>query len=166
MWSNGCDRGRWLYNRGMSTALRLAAPLALLSLLAACVPPPDGPGGRPLLNPRYGPAASSGKKTAPDGKPAGPPPSQAELAADPGRFKGLVGGEVTLALGEPKFRRREPPAEIWQYFGEACVLDLFLYGEPNNELRVTYVELRSRIPGQAAEPACLSPLFTAGRPSS
>jgi hypothetical protein len=65
------------------------------------------------------------------------------LSADPARFKGMNADAVVAWLGDPNFRRRDPPAEVWQYYGDSCVLDLFLYDETDGE-RVAHAEVRSR----------------------
>lgn len=83
---------------------------------------------------------------------AGTPPGGAET-----RFVGHTGagagrtvrvpemaelsGQSSIAirglLGEPAMTRREAPAEVWQYAGQACVLDIVFYpdaagGGPNS----------------------------------
>lgn len=89
-------------------------------------------------------------------------PSTAELAADPARFKGLWGPDVTGLLGAPSFQRHDGEAEIWQYYGpdSACVLDLFVYPD-QGQPRVTYAELRSRGPGNAS--GCLAQILDGKR---
>jgi hypothetical protein len=56
---------------------------------------------------------------------------------------GLSAAEVVGLFGEPDFRRVEPPAELWQYRGADCVLDLFLYSDPSG-VRVVHSEMRER----------------------
>jgi hypothetical protein len=56
---------------------------------------------------------------------------------------GLSAAEVVGLFGEPDFRRVEPPAELWQYRGADCVLDLFLYSDPSG-VRVQHSEMRER----------------------
>jgi hypothetical protein len=99
-------------------------------------------------------------------------PSLADLARGPQRFEGLQGKAVLAALGNPNFRRRERPAEVWQYYGPGCILDLFLYddapaaskvaGKPvegtDLDGKVAHAELRGR-EGQPAEATCLSRLI-------
>ena len=54
---------------------------------------------------------------------------------------GLAKADLEARLGRPSMVRLEHPAEVWQYRGEACVFDLFLY--PEDELRrVIYFEAR------------------------
>jgi len=59
------------------------------------------------------------------------------------KLGGLTAVEVVTLLGEPDFRRAEPPAELWQYRGAECVLDLFLYSEIG-PARVVHSEIRER----------------------
>jgi hypothetical protein len=42
---------------------------------------------------------------------------------------GMAPAELVARLGEPDFRRSEPPAELWQYRTADCVLDIFLYAD-------------------------------------
>ena len=100
----------------------------------------------------------------PTAKPSSPgiPPAAAEVAVHPDRLDGLRGSDVVAVLGRPSYRRRESPAEVWQYYGPGCILDVFLYENPDG-LRVAHVELRGRNPGQAAEAGCLSALVEARR---
>ena len=49
-------------------------------------------------------------------------------------------------LGRPNFQRRDPPAEIWRYHNETCLLDIYLYrprtpGAGGAKL-VTFIEAR------------------------
>jgi hypothetical protein len=136
--------------------------LALTVLLAAC-------GGNAGRNGAASPGSvNSGGRGGKDSSQASlPPPSSKELAADANRFKGLAARDVTAALGDPNYRRRENPAEIWQYYGRDCVLDLFLYDESGTK-RVSFVDLRSRVVGQTPNAQCLSDLLAGkrGQPAS
>ncbi len=87
-----------------------------------------------------------------------PGPNLSDLALGPSHFEGLDAKEVEGALGDPNFLRREAPAEVWQYYGPGCILDLFLYAAPGGE-RVAHAELRGRGEGQPAEASCLSRLI-------
>ena len=84
---------------------------------------------------------------APD-KPA-PPPPQPEKSIDlallpgTGSLLGLDHGQLNDMLGPPDFRRRDDPAELWQYRRQTCVLDVFLYREKTGGvLTVAHVEVR------------------------
>ncbi len=73
---------------------------------------------------------------------------------------GLVG-----ALGHPTRVRKEASAQIWQYDGGSCVVDLFLYPEGNTH-RVAYVEARDTVQGRKADAArCLDQVQSATRSS-
>jgi hypothetical protein len=89
---------------------------------------------------------------------AAPTPSSSPLAAAPGPARaapvairipaprsltGLSAAQVVALLGKPDFRRAEPPAELWQYRGADCVLDLFFY-EGAGGARVLHSETRDR----------------------
>jgi len=67
----------------------------------------------------------------------------ANRLSTPRRLTGLSAAQVVALLGEPDFRRDEPPAELWQYRGVDCVLDLFLY-RGTGGIRVLYSETRER----------------------
>jgi len=57
---------------------------------------------------------------------------------EPARLKGLTTVQITSALGRPGFTRRDAPAEIWQYRGRACTLDLFLYDDDGRQVVAHY----------------------------
>jgi hypothetical protein len=82
-----------------------------------------------------------------------PAPDQAALPARPETppsapvddARTLIGRsarEIAGLLGEPQLKRRDPPAELWQYRAARCVLDLFLYADKGNALTVAHIELR------------------------
>ncbi len=135
--------------------------------LAACeTPPPASPEAEaaPAVAP---PAAAREPAAAPE--PAPPEtaalPPEPEIDDDPARLLGL--DEVGLAklLGQPDLKRREPPAEIWQYRGGSCVFDVFLYAQAGaaaaNGPRVTYLEARDGAARRIAARACLNELLRA-----
>ena len=62
---------------------------------------------------------------------------------DPSALLGLMRADVAALLGPPRLLRRDPPAEMWQYRTEECVLHVFLYAAPaDTGYRVRHVELR------------------------
>lgn len=97
------------------------------------------------------PSAEAQPQAAAD-NPALPPPNGPQVAAlpEPDRLPGpqdltgLDGLQIEALLGSPDFRRRDPPAELWQYSGPGCILDAFLYADGGSTLRVRHVEARSR----------------------
>lgn len=59
---------------------------------------------------------------------------------------------VIGALGEPKRVRKEAAAQVWQYDGGSCVLDLFLYPEGTSTThRVVHLEARDSGNGKAVD---------------
>ena len=46
---------------------------------------------------------------------------------EPARLKGA---EI---LGQPGFQRHDSPAEIWQYRGHACILDVYIYDQGHGQ---------------------------------
>ena len=83
-----------------------------------------------------------------------------DIDDDPEQLLGKDPGEVEELLGAPELVRRESPAQVWQYRGASCVLDVVLYEEAGGE-RVTYVEARDRNGGQTEARACLNQLLRA-----
>jgi len=70
---------------------------------------------------------------------------------DPGQVMDRDGAAIEALLGPPGLRRKEPPAQVWQYRGEGCVLDLYLYPDGDGRPpRVTYFELRGVARGTEA----------------
>ncbi len=82
--------------------------------------------------------------------------SGAGNSADAGRLLGLEASEVTGMLGPADFRRADGPAEILQYRGGTCVLDLYLYrDDATGQFRVKYIEARDRSFASIAPDVCL-----------
>lgn len=82
------------------------------------------------------------------------PPSGAEFK----QLAGLSGTELRRLLGAPDFRRREAPAEIWQYRGADCVLSLFLYRK-GGQYRVAYGEILNRDAARVSQSSCYDGLL-------
>lgn len=163
-------------NLPMRRPLPAAIPGALLVsvLLAACAGPPppevaarvDGArvDGASLAQPMRS-AATATDPTAPAPNVAAlpvPAPSPASgprwaNAPKPGAIINHPGATVRSLLGAPALRRREPPAEVWQYSGAGCVLDITFYpAKDGGPARAAYLESRS-LDGATMEPsACLN----------
>jgi hypothetical protein len=58
----------------------------------------------------------------------------------------LTEQEISYLFGAPTVVRRDADARIWQYRGEACVLDVFFYKEAgrDNGYSVTHVDFRMK----------------------
>ena len=98
-------------------------------------------------------------ETEPKAETAALPPAPV-IDDDPARILGLGPDRLTELLGRPELTRREPPAEIWQYRGESCVFDVFLYEEAGL-VRVTYLEARDASARRVTERSCLNQLLRA-----
>lgn len=90
--------------------------------------------------------------------PPAPPISLTDLRA---RIKGMEKTAIARLLGEPGFIRRDDPAEIWQYRGERCILDVFMYKD-GNSFTAAYVTLRSRTVERPADEECYANIFARG----
>ncbi|MBM3598638.1 MAG: hypothetical protein FJX35_10525 [Alphaproteobacteria bacterium] len=96
-------------------------------------------------------------------------PREEPRRADPKTLVGLTGKQVAELLGRPGFVRRDAPAEVWQYRGADCVLDIFLYAEPlgaDGGTKVHHVELRARQMAQPSPPSCFDGMLGRARKAS
>jgi hypothetical protein len=99
-----------------------------------------------------------------------PGESQTALAAPPrpavAHLLALAPRQINGIFGQPTLLRREPPAEVWQYAKDGCVLILFFYPDPavaEQPLRVTRAELLGRDRrGPPSENECLEGLIKPG----
>jgi len=128
------------------TVARIVLTVLIASTVAACAgPAPSSTGYSSSGGSSYGgsafPSADGSRQAR-----LTPPNAKITLATLPGMY----GDDVATRLGAPQFRRRDGQAEIWQYRGSACTLDVFLYAEGGN-LKVRYVEARGREAGSAAD---------------
>ncbi len=61
---------------------------------------------------------------------------------DPAMLLGLDTTELESLLGDADLRRGDPPAQVWQYADQDCVLHLFLY-EKEGSYMVEHFEARA-----------------------
>lgn len=125
--------------------------VALLIVLGACQ------ASKPAVIPPVPEAAP--EATQPEPATAALPPEPV-INDDPQQLMGLGPRALRTLLGEPELVRREAPAEIWQYRGEACVFDVFLY-DTAGQRKVTYIEARDGAAQQIETRACLNGLLRA-----
>ncbi len=86
--------------------------------------------------------------------PRTPPP-----APEPEPVMGLDRKALSDLMGIPDFKRKDPPAEIWQYRAKDCILDVFLYGDgKGGPYTVTHLEIRGSGDAPPAKKACLGGL--------
>ncbi len=145
---------------------RAAGVSALLLLAGACA----GNGGflRGFGGADAGAESGADGGTAPGGE--AETQTEAETASraplpiqGPGELIGRESAEVTALLGRPDFSRSDGPAEVWQYRGERCVLDVFLYKNDLGRL-VEHAELRRRGTGVISDGDCVADALAAARP--
>ena len=71
-------------------------------------------------------------------------------------LRGKNGAEIRAKLGNPGFLRRDADAEIWQYYADGCVLDLFFQGGKGVQKSVAHVDLRGNGGKPQADRKCLT----------
>lgn len=107
----------------------------IAGVLAACSTPVTPPAA-------IAPLAAAEVPAPPELPPAPAEPAAMRIPELP-VLTGMGPAELVALLGEPDLRRREPPAELWQYRSADCVLDVFLYGG-SGPYRVVRSETRNR----------------------
>lgn len=90
-------------------------------------------------------------------------PKSADLPT-PKQLVGLGRDQIQSMLGYPWLLKREGAAELWQYRVPACVLDIFLLGASSEELKVAYVDLRSRRENRPPTASCYADILSSPRP--
>lgn len=78
------------------------------------------------------------------------------LSRDPAQLIGAPPERLLAALGEPRAQRREQPAEVWQYRGRDCVLDVFFYAAAADSKKVVHLEARDAAAHETAVAPCLT----------
>ena len=105
-----------------------------------------------------------------DSEPAGPeeplpvPTRKPETAAkrtdlDPERLIGLSTFQTESLLGTPALQDERPPAKVWTYNAETCVLSIFFYPDINTRVfqALTY-EFNAEVKTDEAKRRCLEEL--------
>jgi len=137
--------------------MRSAIIPAFALLLAACTATPSAE--KPEA------AASEETPVMEAALPSAPPPAPPKPVFDPGIFLGLTVQDLEDRYGEPRLKRGEGVARVWQYVEGDCVLHLFLYagGEEDEQkgFHVEHVETKLRAgpdnPDLTAAEACAGP---------
>jgi len=107
----------------------------------------------PTTTPPPGAAPTETASVAPAPAPEPRPPVPASLA-------GLDEGQLSGLLGPPRFKRRDDPAQIWQYRNDVCAIDVFLYKTgKDGPFTVLHVETRGRDKKPVAHQDCLAALL-------
>lgn len=79
----------------------------------------------------------------------------AAAVSEPESLVGLGAAQIVERLGYPPLIRREPPAQVWQYQGRGCILDVFLYQESDGTARVAFAQYRTPGVMQPSWDACV-----------
>lgn len=125
----------YLFRYPRMTPLRILPAVSLLSTLAlAACGGPAATGSGPSVS-ADGSASVTEEREGPATQAALLPPGP---VTEPARLKGLKALQVRAVLGQPVFKRRDTPAEIWQYRSPACTLDVFLYEEKGGQVVAHY----------------------------
>jgi hypothetical protein len=152
--------------------------LVLVLILGACQAPEGVSGsavaGSDATQGSASPAASeanseeeavmaTGQRRLEEGEGEGGPPAIAlqpgpPIDDNPGQLMGLDPIRLEQRLGAPELRRREPPAEVWQYRTASCILDLFLYAKSGIK-EVVYMEARDFTAAEIETRQCLRGLL-------
>jgi len=144
-----------------------AAGCVLAALAAACVPPGERRGeadGRMVPRDLPGPETEAVRVDPPAiawPQPAPQHPAVRVDPIDPDPERLLDAGPDTVrgVLGPPTRVRNEPPARIWQYVSERCVLDVFLY-ERDGRRTAVHLDARDRDAAPLEARTCLRSLLT------
>ncbi|WP_339632890.1 hypothetical protein [uncultured Sneathiella sp.] len=122
---------------------------ALLFIVAGCAKgpeittlPKDGKKSAPV-------SAVSGSAPAsiPSQKKPDPPVIAAKPPAvlEPTIVVGKTTSEIGSAFGDPNMRRKDSPAEVWQYLAPDCALHLFFYpASSGGEMIVRHIAINGR----------------------
>jgi hypothetical protein len=71
---------------------------------------------------------------------------------DPKQLIGLGFRDVEALLGEPVWRGERPPAKVWIYSAQDCVLNIFFYADINTkEFRSLTYEIKGALPADEEE---------------
>ena len=85
---------------------------------------------------------------APLPKKKSPPPVaviKPQVLLEPIVVVGKTDAEIQNVFGDPNLRRKESPAEVWQYLAANCALHLFFYpGEAADTLVVRHIAINGR----------------------
>ena len=112
--------------------------------VAAAPEPPLEPQTEAIIE---GAIAALGPSAAIPPEPPAPEPPAAEpeptIDDDPRQLVGLAGAALKELLGEPGYQREDADAQVWQYRGHDCMLDVYLYRDGEDTPHyVTYYEFR------------------------
>lgn len=167
-----------IHNRFSAIPAHIGAA-ALLIFLSACATPPERAGDAAGQDRDAGESAATDNRS--DAIPVVQTPQEnvstdalapktAARVVHADELVGKKGAEITDLLGKPSLIRRDRQAQVWQYRGQSCVLDLFFYppsgktdaeAEQTGERAVVYFETRGKDAEQVSVDRCLSEVVSA-----
>ena len=152
---------------GRRDAVRRALPrVAPALVLAGCLGFADDP-ARPTAGTAT-PTETTATASSANPPSAGAPATSTAVITrppPPRRLVGLGAGELVGVFGAPTLKRRDPPAEVWQYVGSSCVLHIFLYADSAGVgTAVAHVEALDRGGEPKSSRVCAQRLAAKARP--
>lgn len=153
----------------LTTGVRLSALAALSVLLAACAGSSPPPASGRMSGADLGLASAAASPAAPQARQEVAAVPRVQPGARPG--KGAAPRDVLekshaavrRVLGAPDLERKEPPAEVWQYSADTCVLDITFYpGQNGGPALASYLESRTLDGAPMDAARCLGRLSRAG----
>ena len=121
--------------------------------LAGCFGADGGGRDDPTLAPQPSTASAPAPREA--------PPVTPDI--DPATLVGMPSGAVQAKLGDPALLRRDGTAQIWQYRGPGCIVDLFLYRRGDGDAQVAFVDMRGPRVDEGQGPACMGAMVVPGQ---
>jgi len=154
----------------MTGGVRFGAAALILFAAACAGPAPDQTGNQAPPPPQSAGSAATAPAPPPDPAPRAAPSTPVATAAlpaapeppvndDPNQFLAQAPDLIAAALGNPALIRRDGPAEVWQYKGRGCVLDLFLYKTDGGGFATRHVELRGTGLSDSKRRDCLADML-------
>ncbi len=90
-------------------------------------------------------------------------PQQSEPLPSLETLTNLNAGDLQALLGAPAFTRRDDPAQLWQYRGDRCTLDIFLYRPAGGgDFQVDYFAARPSGAAEVSTEACFHSVIAGG----
>ncbi len=143
---------------------RLAGVLSLAALLGGCITlaEPTVTDGKPIAAPVETVSATPREFSNP-GNLALSTPQNAQPLPPLETLTGLDSVGLQELLGAPAFTRRDDPAQLWQYRGDRCTLDIFLYRPAGGgDFQVDYFATRAFGSAEISTEACFHSVINGG----
>jgi hypothetical protein len=126
----------------------VAVSVALVLTLSACAQSPTA--SKSDVGVLEKAAATQPQKSVVEPLPKNPSPppvvaTKPREMLEPSVLVGRTDAEIKRAFGDPNLRRKDSPAEVWQYLAQQCALHLFFYpGKSGEALIVRHIAINGR----------------------